>query len=458
MRRAVLLVSATALVLELLSPPSALAGVQDPGWHRGMNVTSWWHDEFAQPSSDESLARLAATGTTKASFVPTWYMASQTSSTIAPSSTKTPSDAALLHAMTTAQALGMDVVLKPHVDLWDGSFRGTIAPDDPVRWFADYAAMASHYADLARQAGAELFVVGTELTTMSGYESEWRRIIADVRARFPGRLTFASMPLGALRLVRFWDALDYIGVDAYVPLSDDSNPNPSVEELVGAWRSAYVDDLFALHREWGKPVIFTELGYESRIGTAIRPWGGATGPIDQAPQQRAYEAAYRALAGIPWFQGIYWWDWRVFADPDDGMHSPAEKLAERTVYEWNHGLNAVPPLPWVEPAPPAAAPERPVVHLRVRHVGPRGRAALAGTVRVAGEACRARVKVRVGRLTPHQRWRFRLRRFVRSDSAGRFTVRVGPLAPGRYRTRAVVVTGSCASRWSPAVPFRVVRV
>lgn len=460
MRRAVLLVSATALVLEFASPPSASAGVQDPTWHRGANFTSWWHDEYAKPSSDDSLARLAATGTTRVSFVPTWYMADQSSSTITASATRTPSDAALLHGMAKAQELGMEVVLKPHVDLWDFStFRGSITPADPAHWFADYRTMMNHYADLARQAGARMLIVGTELTTMVGYEAEWRQIIAEARARFPGELTFASMPQYPLQLVRFWDALDYIGVDAYVPLTDSSNPDPSVEQLVSAWRTAYVGDLFALHRQWGKPVLFTELGYQSRVGTAATPWGGATGPIDQGPQQRAYEAAFQALAGIPWFSGIYWWDWRASTpSPNDGQHPFARKLAEQTVYEWNHGLNAVPPLSWEDPAtPPAGAgPEATVVALRVGRTGPRGRTAIVGTVRKGAEVCRGRVKVRLLRLNQaRHRWAFRSRRIVRSDASGRFIVRVGPLAVGRYRARALVVAGSCPSARSSPVRFRV---
>ena len=454
-----LLVSATALVLEFASPPSASAGVQDPSWHRGANFTSWWHDEYASASSDDSLARLAATGTTRVSFVPTWYMANESSSTIAPSSTRTPSDAALLHGMAEAQELGMDVVLKPHVDLSDFSvFRGSITPADPARWFADYRTMMNHYADLARQAGARLLIVGTELTTMVGYEAEWRWIIAEARARFPGELTFASMPGYPLQLVRFWDALDYIGVDAYLPLTDSSNPDPSVEQLVAAWRTAYVGDLFALHRQWGKPVLFTELGYQSRVGTAATPWGGATGPIDQGPQQRAYEAAYQALVGIPWFSGIYWWDWRASTpSPDDGEHPFARKLAEQTVYEWNHGLNAVPPLSWEDPAPPANAfPQTTVITLRVGRIGPRGRTAIVGTVRRGADVCRGQVKVRLLRLNRvRHRWAFRSRRLVVSNAAGRFSVRVGPLSPGRYRARAVLVRGSCSAARSPAVRFRV---
>jgi hypothetical protein len=455
----VLLVSATALVLEFASPPSASAGVQDPTWHRGANFTSWWHDEYASARSDEALARLAATGTTRVSFVPTWYSANQSSSTIAPSSTKTPSDAALLHGMAKAQELGMDVVLKPHVDLWDGSFRGTITPADPARWFADYGVMLNHYADLAQQAGARMLIVGTELSTMAGYEANWRQLIADVRARFSGELTFASMPRDAVRLVRFWDALDYIGIDAYVPLSEPSNPNPSVEELVNVWRASYTGDLASLNREWGKRILFTELGYESRIGTAVQPWGGSSGPIDQVPQQRAYEAAYRALSGIPWFQGIYWWDWRASTpSPDDGAHPFAGKLAERTVYEWNHGLNAVGPLPWMEPPLPEAAPESTVIALRVGRVGPRGRAAIVGTVRRGAEMCRGRVKIRLLRLNRvRHRWVFRSRRLVESDASGRFTLWVGPLRAGRYRTRAVVVAGSCPSARSSPVRFRVRR-
>src|SRR5438093_1097048 len=68
--------------------------------------------------------------------------------------------------------------------------------------------------------------------------------------------------------VQFWGSLDFIGVDAYYPLSD--LPAPTVSQLVSAWTSrGYVDALRASSQQYGKQILFTEIGYRSIIGAAI---------------------------------------------------------------------------------------------------------------------------------------------------------------------------------------------
>src|SRR4051812_37331319 len=182
-----------ACLLALAGTTNALASPGLPAdWQRGANVTAWNTDAFAQPAADSSLGDLQATGTTNAAIVVTWYMDAKTSSTIAPRDGKTPSDASVLHAIARAKELGMRVTLKPHVDVWDGTFRGDITPASRSDWFASYRAMIDHYADLAAQAGADALIVGTELTTMTDDTAEWRALIAGVRARFGGQLTYAA--------------------------------------------------------------------------------------------------------------------------------------------------------------------------------------------------------------------------------------------------------------------------
>ncbi|MGI8807277.1 MAG: glycoside hydrolase family 113 [Acidimicrobiales bacterium] len=333
---AAFLLVGTALVSTTRPTAATATTVAASGWHKGANLASWWYDEWEQSSSDASLSALRATGSTDAAFVVTWYMASRTSSMVAPDSLKTPTDAGLLRAMAKARALGMRVVLKPHVDVVDGSFRGDIAPDSPKKWFNSYTTMLNRYAALAQKAGAELLVVGTELSSMSRYEKDWRGMIAGARTRFSGQITFGANWIAGAGLVKFWDALDYIGIDAYMPLASSSTPNPTVDQLAAAWRDrGYVKEIGSLQARWAKPVLFTELGYQSRIGTAVTPWY-TTGPVDREAQRRAYEATYQVWAGVSWFKGIYWWDWNPsYFDPADGNFNPRGKPAEATVTAWN---------------------------------------------------------------------------------------------------------------------------
>jgi hypothetical protein len=451
--RRVICAALVAAGLAAFGAPPATAAVVP--WQKGANLTAWWHDAYAQPQSDDSLRALAATGTKSVSIVTTWYMDTPQSSGVHALADKTPADDSLLHAMKTAQGLGMDVVLKPHVDVVDGTFRGDIAPADRGAWWASYRAMIDHYAQLASGGGARMLIVGTELTSMSGDDAQWRQTIADARARFAGALTFAANWTDGAQRVSFWDALDYIGVDAYMPLAD--GPSPSVDALTNAWRErGYADKLTDLHNRFGKPLLFTELGYQSRIDTAMRPWGGASGDVDQGAQAAAYEAAFRAFWDVPWFAGIYWWDWSATSGADPGGYGLAGNAAQHVIEDWYAR-------PRTEPATttttttttPATTTTPGTVRGTTRRAGKalvsiagvRGRV-VKGSVRRGGTACRTRVTLK---LSGH----VKRPRSVRTSAAGAFRFALHGLPKGRYRVQAQVKGGTCGAARSHTRAFRV---
>jgi len=55
-----------------------------------MNVTAYSADAYGAPSASRSLTDLRTTGTNHVALVPFWYMASITSSTVAPDRTRRP--------------------------------------------------------------------------------------------------------------------------------------------------------------------------------------------------------------------------------------------------------------------------------------------------------------------------------------------------------------------------------
>lgn len=122
-------------------------------------------------------------------------------------------------------------MLKPHVDVADGSFRGQLRPTDPVAWFASYHTMIDHYAALAADGGARTLVVGDELASQSGRTADWRALITEVRRRFAGMLTYGANWVDEAEHVGFWDALDTIGVDGYMPLSRKGTLDQNVLRL-----------------------------------------------------------------------------------------------------------------------------------------------------------------------------------------------------------------------------------
>lgn len=299
-----------------------------------MTFTAFASQGYGGLTAARSLEALRRTGTTHVVVVPTVYMNGPNSSGVERDPRLTPTDRSLLEAMSHARSLGLRVVLKPHVDVQDGTFRGNIAPSSVAGWFRSYRTILDRYAEIASKGDADMLVVGTELSSLSRFTSEWRRTIAGARARFGGRLTFAANWTVGARHVRFWDRLDYIGIDAYMPLTP-GEPNPPVAELARAWRRE-ARQIDALRREYDKPVLFTELGYQSRADAAADPTG-ASAQVSQVAQARAYEAALRFWSRVPWFKGVYWWEWSaegLNTRVRDSSFRPAGKLAENVIRRW----------------------------------------------------------------------------------------------------------------------------
>jgi hypothetical protein len=216
------------------------------------------------------------------------------------------------------------------------TWQGYYEPRNRRRWFRSFRVMIEHYARLAERGGADTLEVGGELITLSSHTARWRRVISVARNHFSGKLTYTANQPEEARRVEFWDQLDYLAMSAYMPL-DERRANPTVRRLVRAWkRHGYVDQVRSLQRRNDLPVLFTEIGYQSRMGTAARPWHNVPGRVSEVPQRRAYEAFYRVWSRPSWFRGVYWWRWLAGGyDARDGTHSPRGKDAERVMTAWN---------------------------------------------------------------------------------------------------------------------------
>lgn len=277
----------------------------------GVNLTAYTTEGYATADAKEDLDRIKELGSTAVTIVPTWYMRKSDSNAVKPDPKKSPSDTSLESVIGYAEDIDLKVILKPHVDVLDGTFRGDIQPADRAKWFSSYESYIGHYADFATQTGADLFVVGTELKSLSGDTDPWRQVVSTVRGKFPGGVTYAAN-WDEVDQVQFWDDLDLIGVDAYYPLASEGQ-KPSEQDLVNAWATP-IGSLQATSDRWGKDVLFTEIGYPTQADAAARPFEVREGePEDQAAQATAYRAAFKAFADVPWLRGMSWWDWR--SDP-----------------------------------------------------------------------------------------------------------------------------------------------
>ncbi len=251
-------------------------------------------------------------------------------------------DAGLVETARLARVQGIRTLLKPHLWLRDrsgGQWEGDIAmrtEEDWASWFACYERFLVHYARLAEESGIEALCVGTELEGTTHREAEWRRLIARTREVYGGELTYAANWSGEYERIAFWDALDFAGVQAYFPISEQDDA--SLDELLAGWRP-HRDRLATFAAGVGKPVVFTEVGYRNAMAAAREPWLWHTaGAPSDAMQERCYEAVFRTFWNEPWFRGTFWWKWFPYgagrrAGGEEGF-SPQGRPAQRVMRSW----------------------------------------------------------------------------------------------------------------------------
>ena len=291
-----------------------------PGFLRGVSyaMSNSVEGSYASPQSVATLRRLSRMSVSSISVMP--YAFSRTGRTpdidFVHRSPRGETDESTVRAVSDARALGMTAMVKPHIWLGGGAFVGTIAmgtPADWKKWFAAYRRFIVHHAIVAEASGAALFCVGTELAGTEERETEWRATIAAVRRATGAPLIYASNWAAGAPRVRFWNALDAIGVDFYDPLSAD--PGASDAALVaGVRRAARPVALLAARTRL--PVVFAEAGYPPAKGAWTAPHDEDSGrPLSPEDAARSVRAVFAALEGETWWRGVYWW--KAFSDGRD---------------------------------------------------------------------------------------------------------------------------------------------
>jgi len=309
---------------------------------RGINYVSYDPEEYGSPSAKEDLKYLKSFGVDWVAVVVTWYQSNPMATDIASDPLRTPTDASLTGLLRDLHALNLKVFLRPMVDSKDGMWRGSIKFDreaDWSAWFASYERFILHYAKIAAQNHVSLYSVGVELEDTVRRDDTWRSVIDHVRQVFNGPLTYSANWDGFSE-VPFWDALDYVGIDAYFDLVLDANAEPTQEAMKVAWQQ-WVDQIGQFSDENKKRILLTEIGMQSIQGGSRHPWDWSIeAPISLQEQATYYEATFKVFWDKPWLAGLYWW--AVLPDPDkrgsnDDSYSPREKPAENVIKAWYKG-------------------------------------------------------------------------------------------------------------------------
>ncbi|MEM7200937.1 MAG: hypothetical protein AAF628_11760 [Planctomycetota bacterium] len=215
----------------------------------------------------------------------------------------------LTRPIEEAHRQGLKIMIKPHLAYWGSPFswRGEIDFADRAerkRFWTEYRRWIVTLARACRDADA--FVVGTEVDRLLGDVAEWRALIRDVRAETKAPLTYAANWTD-YRRVGFWDALDAIGIQAYFPLTE--KPAPTVEDLRAAWQQQMAE-LRDYSAEVGRPVVFSELGYNRSHRAAATPWESHTDGEDAEPLQLdCMRVALEAVEAESTVVGAFLWKW-----------------------------------------------------------------------------------------------------------------------------------------------------
>ena len=239
---------------------------------------------------------------------------------------------------------GIRVQLKPHLWMNDG-WRSNITLDNTEEWNAWFESYRTHllrYAKIAEDTDTELLCIGTELaTSIKTQPAKWEQLIEEIRQIYKGELTYAANWHDEYEHISFWDQLDYIGIQAYFPLT--KKKSPELETIKKGW-DKHLTALEKVHKKYDKPILFTEVGYRSDIDATIKPWEWSSFLADithkksDRTQQLAYEALFQETWDRSWFAGLYIWQWDNRTTEESAKtnldFSPRFKPAENVMAKW----------------------------------------------------------------------------------------------------------------------------
>jgi hypothetical protein len=226
------------------------------------------------------------------------------------------------------------VMVKPHIWVWRGEFTGHISMDSEEKWTIleeSYLDFILTYAKAAQEIKADMFCIGTELEKFVMQRPLfWQRLIVEIRKVYQGKLTYAAN-WDEYKRVPFWGEIDFIGIDAYFPLSDKKSP--TIQEFEIGWKP-HKEEIMSIQKKFDKPILFTEFGYRSIDFTGKQPWDSnrAEGSINLKAQSDALQAIHNQFWNEDWFAGGFLWKWfhkhdRVGGE-NNNRFTPQNKPAE----------------------------------------------------------------------------------------------------------------------------------
>lgn len=254
-------------------------------------------------------------------------------------------EAGILESIRKAKAENVKIMLKPQVYV-PGDWTGTLdfeSDEDWTKWEASYTIYALRMAEIAAAEKVDLYCFGTEFKkAIRERPAYWVNLIRAIRRVYQGKLTYASN-WDNYHNIPFWSELDYVGINAYFPLSEAETPTKTA--LLDLWKPI-AQQIEHFHCEINQPIIFTEFGYLSVNGSASKTWELENNihniDINEMAQANALDALYETFWEKDWWQGGFLWKWFPDMKGHEGYpekdYTPQGKEAEKVVTKW-YGKN-----------------------------------------------------------------------------------------------------------------------
>ena len=310
------------LPVYVASSQGSLVGYESDKWH-------------------ENLVRIKQSGAEWVNLVRTYYQTDIHSADIHVDEHLTPSLVTLKNIIHDAHELGLFVQIHMAINLKNrgpDDWHGMISPDNQSQWWEAYQGLALDMAAFSRKNGVEALIIGTEFTALQSDEKKWRTLINAIKqqAQYPGMLGY-GVNYNSLDLT-WMDALDFLGISAYWPLSEDRAPD--MQTLNRAWTRIHKKLRTWMARHPDVRIEFTEVGYSSQPYSSVFPfsWKPHKGQTQSLTEQlHSYRSLYQFLEREPKIKGVH-----IFAsteeddDPDSLGYTPFGKPAEKVLQQIMH--------------------------------------------------------------------------------------------------------------------------
>ncbi len=238
----------------------------------------------------------------------------------------------------------ISVMLKPQIWIWRGEFTGYLKMKTEEDWKQleeSYTKFIINYAELAAEKRVDLFCIGTELEQfIVNRPAYWLKLISEIKKIYKGKLTYAAN-WDEYKRVPFWSELDYIGVDAYFPISDSQTP--TVEEAKIGWQQ-WKDELKGVSEREKRKIIFAEYGYRSVDFAGKEPWRSDRDmtEVNLEAQSNLTQALFSEIYPEDWYAGGFIWKWFIDHSKSGGnenaQFTPQNKPVE-VVIKTHYGEN-----------------------------------------------------------------------------------------------------------------------